>query len=69
MASSIDKFRVVDVERDQAFKRFDQMCQRYLQISGYDFVTDYRRGAYRNVDVDSVEGLSKILSILPFAGI
>ncbi|BBZ11588.1 hypothetical protein [Mycobacterium branderi] len=69
MTSLIDDVQIVDIERDQAFKRFDQVCQRELHISGHEFVENYLNGAYRGVDVDSVQGLSKVLSILPFAGI
>jgi hypothetical protein len=69
VTSSIDDVQVVDIRRDYAYKRFDQMCQRYLHMSADVFIAKYRDGEYRGVDVDSTPGLSKILSILPFAGI
>lgn len=69
MTSAIDDVQVVDIERDHAFKRFDQVCQRELHMSGDDFVEHYLAGKFRGIDIDSVPGLSKVLSILPFAGI
>lgn len=69
MSSAVCDVEVVEVPRDAAFARFDRVCQRVLGITGAEFVRKYQRGDYENVDPDAVQGLSKVFSILPFAGL
>jgi hypothetical protein len=69
MATAMKEVEIVDLSRREAFSRFDRACQQYLDMSGIDFIAKYRRGYYDNRDVDSVPGLSKVLSILPFASL
>jgi hypothetical protein len=69
MVTAVREAEVVDLKDNQAFDRFDRVCNRHMKISGYEFIKRYRSGVYNDVDVDSVSGLSKVLSILPFAGL
>lgn len=69
VSSAVCDVEVVEVAGNTAFARFDSVCRRVLGISGVEFVAAYKRGDYEGVDPDSVEGLSKIFSILPFAGL
>jgi hypothetical protein len=69
VATVIKEVEIVDLSPNEAFSRFDQACQQYLGLSGRDFVANYRKGCYDDTDVDSMPGLSKVLSFLPFAGL
>ncbi|TEA06284.1 hypothetical protein CCUG60884_01422 [Mycobacteroides salmoniphilum] len=69
MSVVVSDVEIVDVTNDEAFARFDRVCQARLKMSGSEFVEHYQAGKFDGVDVDSIEGLSKVLSILPFAGI
>ena len=44
---------------------FDGICRRELQISGREFLDRWDAGLYAGVDVDSVEGLSDVVTALP----
>jgi hypothetical protein len=69
MSTAMHDVEIVEVTDAEAFERFDQVCLHYLQLSGADFVELFKRGKFDDVDTDSIPGLSKVLSILPFAGL
>lgn len=67
--TTLAEVEIVDLDADAAFARFDAVCQRYLSMSGEDFVDHYRHGKFDGIEPDSIPGLPKVLSMLPFAGI
>ena len=69
MSSALNNVEIVDVEDTEALAVFDRVCGRHLGMSREEFIEKYRRGDFDGVDPDSMPGLSKVLSILPFAGI
>ena len=69
MSNAMHDVEIVDVEDFEAFKRFDGVCQLYLRMNGEEFVEHFKRGKFDDVDTDSIPGLSKVMSILPFAGL
>jgi len=69
MATAMKEVEIVDLDPTQAYERFDEACRHYLSMSAEDFIIKYKRGHYEGVDVDTVPGLSKVLTILPFVGL
>ena len=69
MTSAMHHVEVVDVTEDEAFALFDRVCQERLGMSGSEFVEHFQAGKFDGIEADSMEGLSKILAMLPFAGL
>jgi hypothetical protein len=58
---------VREVSQEEGGEMFDAVCRRELGMPGPEFFRRWDAGEYRDVDLDSVDGLLEVVMMIPFA--
>lgn len=58
---------VVDLDDADAEALFDKAAQRYMSMSGQEFLARWDAGEYADQDWDRHPGLAQVAMLIPFA--